>query len=291
MQDHNFIIKKESLESKKVLYKSNFIFKKSLKPNLSEKYKSNWNNLLHSKVSFGDKVTIAQEVIREINSVLNKDDNLKKQEILLADFLNKINLLYNELLEKDFHGVSKIEKMSPLILKINDFGKNLNNEEMIFYALAISLFNDRAISASSNFTKILELQLEKESKAIKELLKARISALISLVIKDLNESKNIIFNNSVQELLIRPINANITTIDDWNERYEVELENFRKINNRIKLILKEIDFLKQYDIQIKLDKNLNYVLSQMSVSKELEINDEFLTFLHLFQCLNYEISN
>lgn len=253
-----------------------------------EEVKTLWMGLKNKKVSFGDKIIIAQNIHNFVTQQAYTEEHF-------LDYMENIYIIYEKLLVKDHNGKSKLEKMSPFQIKFNHTGSLNNNYEMAFYALSLTV-DQNNISQKNNFL-IQDIygylhsisQEHKHYAPIKQLLKARINILMALSLLKINDSKIIKVNANVQEVLFRPIRAQLLKIEARIIPLDSPKEILNEVNSTLKLILKDLVKYKKYFVFHLTDPHIKKCFASIILSKKIELMDEYQIFLKLMSSIKSEI--
>jgi hypothetical protein len=282
---------------------------------------------LDSKMTdMGDKLIAAKKMMLGYEYQLwnpsNEFDTIEYREHLLHDavkeFMYKVSGLHDKLLEKNFWGKTKLERMSPLNLKQDRKGRNKNNIEMIFYALGTSMhfnnvFQEKMIEElnDSRMEEISMYDLVKTAlikdfendqltvaeqevvtgefrQAAIDLLKARYNMLIALAVKNLSTQKGMKFGDKVNALIFKATKGGLGKLKLYSIFEESNLPTQKDINKKLEGAIKTRKVLYAIGENVKIDKNLKSVLSNLVIDETTEVTDEITQFLTYINVLNAE---
>lgn len=258
-----------------------------------------WESLLDKKSSFFDKVKFAKIISNNLKQNLKRSEQSETFNIdeLFEKYFEKIAVIYNSLKIKDFSNKTKFDKMSFFKMKFNHVGSNTFNDEMIFFAIAISL--DNYIGKKDNLIinyiyKYLnnKTNLDRSYEdMLLDLLNIRINSLTGLAILKIEQLETITIKEELRESLFRPMRLLANELWPWSIFKQTDQEMFNKINELLKLILNEIDSLNMYQNFKILDPNITKILGSLTFKEKIIITHEIRVFLTLLSSFEHVVSS
>lgn len=240
-------------------------------------------------------------------------DELKREA--LTELYQKLGDVFNILLQKNFWGKTRLQRMSPLELSQNGKGINEHNIEMVFYALAsMSHYNNiiqvKAVRENEDITSTEsiydlirhslsrekngehlnqsdDIMLAGDNRTISiELLRARFNILLALATKDMATTEGLSFGRRFSRFWYGLTGGGLGSLAVRSSFQQTNLPTQKDINNKLSAALKVKHALEKAGHSVEPHEDLKSMLENIEIDDtEAKSNMEYRRFLAYLNAL------